>query len=303
MGTKVTAQDFHGVPYHQRVLELWNGPYMDFPAVLGIETLALCNAACSFCPYPTLNRKGEAMPDRLIAKILNDIEDVKDRPPFQVNLSRVNEPFLDARIWDITAEIELRFPEAQHMLFSNGTAFNERNLQRLAKLRRVAFLNLSVNDHRPEQYERTMALPFARTLACLDRIQEMTAAGALNFPISVSRVGDGTAADSEFLEWVNARYPALYGLVTVRGDWMGAVPTFLEPAPDVACRQWFEQHLLANGAGAFCCIDSEGKLGSGNAESQHVIYDIYNHPERRRLRANIPSRRQVGVCQNCPMLP
>jgi MoaA/NifB/PqqE/SkfB family radical SAM enzyme len=81
MGTKVTAQDFHGVPYQQRVLELWNGPYMDFPAVLGIETLALCNAACSFCPYPTLNRKGEAMPDRLIAKILNDIEDVKDRPP------------------------------------------------------------------------------------------------------------------------------------------------------------------------------------------------------------------------------
>lgn len=303
MGTKVTAQDFHGVPYQQRVLDLKNGPYMDFPAIVGIETMALCNAACSFCPYPTLGRKGEVMPDRLIAKILSDLEDVKDRPPFQVVLHRVNEPFLDTRIWDITAEFERRFPEAQHLLFSNGTAFNERNLQRLTRLRKVEFLNLSINDHRPDQYEKTMSLPFARTLARLDRIHEMKAAGALDFPILVSRVGDGTPADSEFLDWVSARYPAFNGLVTVRCDWMGAVSISIEPAPDVACRQWFELHLLANGAGAFCCIDSEAKWGFGNAGSQHVIYDIYNHPERRRLRANIPSRRQVGACQSCPMLP
>jgi MoaA/NifB/PqqE/SkfB family radical SAM enzyme len=36
-------------------------------------------------------------------------------------LARDNEPFLDTRIWDITAEIERRLPEARHLLFSNGT--------------------------------------------------------------------------------------------------------------------------------------------------------------------------------------
>jgi hypothetical protein len=107
----------------------------------------------------------------------------------------------------------------------------------LTKLRKVEFLNLSINDHRPEQHEKTMSLPFARTLARLDRIHEMKAAGSLEFPILVSRVGDGTPADSEFLEWVSARYPAFSGLVTVRCDWMGAVSTPIEPAPDVACRQ------------------------------------------------------------------
>ena len=160
MAIRVSAQNFHGVPYQQRVLELHKGPYLDFPAVLGIETLALCNAACDFCPYPALDPKGEAMPDRLIAKIMDDVGDIHPRPPFKVNLSRVNEPFLDSRFWDITTEIENRFPEAQHMLFSNGTPLNGGNLQRLAKLRRVDFLNLSLNDHRPDEYERIMRLPF-----------------------------------------------------------------------------------------------------------------------------------------------
>ncbi len=302
-GTKTTAQDFHGVSYQERVLELKNGPYLDFPAAIGIETLALCNAACVFCPYPTMGRKGEVMPDRLIEKILGDIEDIPDRPPFQIVLARVNEPFLDSRIWDISVEIERRFPEAQHMLFSNGTPLNEKNLLRLARLRNVAFLNLSVNDHRPQEYEAVMSLPFARTVARLDRIHEMKLSGDLTFPVFVSRVGDGTGADNDFLDWVKTRYPAFNGLVTARSDWLGAVRTMLEPAPEVGCRQWFKLHLLANGRDAFCCIDSDGRFGTGNAERQHVIHEIYNHPNRRRLRLELPSRRRVATCENCPLLP
>lgn len=301
-GTQVSAENFHGAPYQERVIELRNGPYLDFPAVIGIETLALCNAACNFCPYPALDRKGEAMPDRLIAKILDDIEDIKHRPPFKVVLARVNEPFLDSRIWDITAEIERRFPEALHMLFSNGTAFNQANLLRLAKLSKVDFLNLSVNDHRPREYEETMRLPFARTLSRLDALHEMKTGGGLGFPVFVSRVGDGSSADAAFLEWVASRYPAFNGLVTMRGDWMGAVQSSIEPAPDVSCRQWFEVHFLANGKEAYCCIDSDGRFGVGNAQSRHVIHEIYNHPEKRILREELPSRRRVPVCSGCPML-
>jgi hypothetical protein len=34
------------------------------------------------------------MPDELISKILDDVADIHDRPAWEVNLSRVNEPFL-----------------------------------------------------------------------------------------------------------------------------------------------------------------------------------------------------------------
>jgi sulfatase maturation enzyme AslB (radical SAM superfamily) len=110
----VSAEDFHGNSYQSQVVALRDGPYMDFPAKVTVETMVLCNAVCDFCPYPVLERKGQIMPDSLIEKILCELEDIPNRPAFEVSLSRVNEPFLDTRIFDISAEIERRFPEARN---------------------------------------------------------------------------------------------------------------------------------------------------------------------------------------------
>jgi len=300
---KVSNEDFHGSAYQDTFLALRNGPYLDFPTVLSIETQSLCNAACNFCPYPNLTRKGEIMSDQLIEKILGEVAGIEHRPPFQVTLSRVNEPFLDARVLDITCEIERRLPEATNMFFSNGTPLTEKTLLRLSQLQRVDFLMVSVNDHRPTQYEEVMRLPFDKTVARLNLLHEMKASGILKFQIYLSRVGDGSSADNEFLDWVKSTYPSLSGLVTVRGDWMGLVPATLAPAPNVGCRQWFQLHVLANGRAAFCCVDGEGRHGTGDAHSQHVIHEIYNQENRRRLRTEVLSRLSVNICRPCPMLP
>jgi hypothetical protein len=42
-----------------------------------------------------------------------------------------------------------------------------------------------------------------------------------------------------------------YFYPTVRSDWTGMVRTSIGPAPDVAYREWFELHFLANGKEAF----------------------------------------------------
>lgn len=300
----ISAGDFHGAEYQESVLALRSGPYLEFPAVLSIETLSLCNAACDFCPYPGLERRGEVMPDSLIEKILDDIGQIGNRPPFEVNLSRVNEPFLDSRILDISFEIERRFPEATNMFFSNGTPLTEKILLRLSQLRRVSCLNLSVNDHRPKQYEQVMRLPFERTRERLNLIHQMKLSGVLRFQVCLCRVGDGSPADEEFLQWAKNTYPSLSALVTVRGDWMGAVPNIAaSPVPDVGCRQWFQLHFLSNGKSAFCCIDSDGRHGVGDARTQHAIHEIYNHPYKRDRRVRTLSRLEVGVCRTCTLLP
>src|SRR6266568_9089325 len=38
-------------------------PYLDYPQEVHIETFAYCNAKCTFCPYPTMERQGDKMPD------------------------------------------------------------------------------------------------------------------------------------------------------------------------------------------------------------------------------------------------
>ena len=273
---QISAGDFHGAEYQASVLALGSGPYLEFPSVLSIETLSrLCNAACDFCPYPGLERKGEVMPDSLIEKIL-----------------------------DVSIEIERRFPEATNMFFSNGTPLTEKTLLRLSQLRRVSCRNLSVNDHRPTQYEQVMRLPFERTRERLNLIHQMKLSGVLRFQVYLCRVGDGSPVDEEFLQWAKNTYPSFSALVGVRGDWMGAVPnTAASPVPDVGCRQWFQLNFLSNGKSAFCCIDSDGRHGVGDARTQHAIHEIYNHPYKRDLRVRTLSRLEVGVCRTCTMLP
>jgi hypothetical protein len=84
---------------------------------------------------------------------------------------------------------------------------------------------------------------------------------------------------------------------------MGAIGGPPRPVPDVGCRQWFNLHILSSGKSAFCCIDSDGRHGIGDAQSEHVINEIYNHPDKVKLRSAIASRLDVTACQFCSMLP
>lgn len=99
---------------YQKHLDALQSKYIDYPQVVSIETFAYCNAAFNFCPYPTLSRKGDMMPDSLVQKIIDDLGAIPKSSPFEINLSRVNEPFLDHQIFDMAAlvndRIEYRTP-------------------------------------------------------------------------------------------------------------------------------------------------------------------------------------------------
>lgn len=68
--------------YQEKVERLRRTPYMDYPAHVHLETVALCPAACNFCPYPTLDRKGERMSDALLDKVLTDLQAIPATLPF-----------------------------------------------------------------------------------------------------------------------------------------------------------------------------------------------------------------------------
>jgi hypothetical protein len=286
--------------YASEVSRLAHSRYVDFPLRVSIETAAVCNAACDFCPYPSLERKGTTM-SKLIYKILNDCRDIPQDIPFAVTLARVNEPFLDPRIYDISAWINETLPNAGLNLFSNGTPLTDNNLDRLAKLQRINFLNVSVNDRRPQEYEQVMQLSHSLILERLAAIHRFKAEGRLTFPVHLSRVGDGTCHDEAFRLWANSKFPLFEVQILRRSDWNGVVQLIGSPVADVGCVQWFTLHFLADGRNAFCCIDSDGSMGSGDVSATHAL-DIYNEPERRQLRLNILSRLDVEKCRNCPML-
>lgn len=241
------------------------------------------------------------MPDALVEKLVSDLRAIPVSHPFEINLSRVNEPFLDHRIFDIATRINERLPNASLVFFSNGTPLNIKNIEKLSKLKHISRLNISLNEYQPDAYEKTMQLPMERTLQVLHDLHHALTEGTLSFPIVLSRVGDGTEEDIHFVSWAKCHFPAFSVAVSPRSDWLGLVEQPESPIPDVGCSQWYKLHILADGRDAYCCIDAEGRWATSNAQDIHLL-NIYNQPVRREMRLARLSRLGMQICGMCPLL-
>lgn len=288
--------------YHLRVLAQRNSPYLDFPAHVHLETFAQCNAACNFCPYPTLERKGEKMSDALIEKVISDLEDIPRSHKFQLSPFKVNEPFLDTRLFDLLDQFKSRLPNANVTLTSNATPITERTLDRLSEYPDLGYLWISFNDHRKDAYEAVMGLPYERTIERLNLIHRKKAEGSFTVRVVLSRVGDGSSADREFSEWVKANFPLFESSIFARGEWLGQIDSASSASPpNIGCIRWFDLSITATGIVAHCCMDGKAEHPIGDVSKSHLL-EIYNHPEYRKLRESALSRLEVDPCRKCNFL-
>ena len=272
---------------------------MDYPIAVHLETWTKCNAACNFCPYPTLVRKGNKMPDELIEKILTDLEDIPRTQPFFLSPFKVNEPFLDKRLLPLLEDVNRRMPNAILRLFSNGTPITEKKIDQLAKLRSVAHLWISLNDYRPKEYEEVMQLPLEKTLKRLDLLHRKKLEG---FPhtVVISRVVDNTFADGRFCVWAHDRYPAFAIRLIKRESWLDFYEhdAIAKEVPASTCSRWNEIDITSTGLVSLCCMDGRAQYPIGDVSKQHVL-KVFNSPSYRRMRAGPWNRQAYEPCNRC----
>jgi MoaA/NifB/PqqE/SkfB family radical SAM enzyme len=273
--------------------------YLRYPALVHIETQAVCNAACTFCPYPTLERKGERMSDALIEKILGDLAAIPRELPFQLSPYKVSDPFLEARLFDILRTANERLPNARISLITNGAALTDRNVAKLQDVRNIQYLNISLNHCEATQYEAVMKMPFERTLKRLDALHESRPA----FPVRLTRVSVDRDSDVEFIAWTKKRYPSFHAVIIPRNDWIGDIPgAQASMVPDTPCHRWFDFSITSTGKVAMCCMDGRARYPKGDVNHEHVL-DIYNRPFLLDLRTRLISRREAGdPCRQCTYL-
>ncbi|MEZ0375341.1 MAG: radical SAM protein, partial [Candidatus Sericytochromatia bacterium] len=178
--------------YQQRLWQLRQSAYLNYPQLVHLESQALCPAACSFCAYPVLRRKGTRMDDALVDKIMTDLEDIPKSIPFNLIPFKVSEPFMEPRLMSMLKRANERLPNAQLSLHTSAAPLTEAKLLALNELQNFHHLAISVHDPRPEVYTRLMQLPWERTWERLQMVHRHKAAGRLNFPVHLARVGDGT---------------------------------------------------------------------------------------------------------------
>lgn len=273
--------------------------YMEFPTEVHIETQAICNAKCTFCPYPTMERQGDRMSDELIDKIIDDLRQIPSNIPFTIAPFKVNDPFLDKRIFSVCEKINTQLPNAKLRLFTNGSPLTPTIVEKIAALKNVIHLWVSLNESEPEAYKSLMDLPFEKTLEKLDMLHRRVAEGYPH-PVTVSRVADGTVRDQEFRDFLAQRYPLFQCFMIGRGDWAGQVDiNSKKRVPPIACTRWYEVSIMASGKVALCCMDGEGKHVIGDVNNQSVL-EVYNSPQYRKMRQYTFSRlAAANPCDTC----
>lgn len=263
--------------------------YLDFPIEVSIESLALCNARCTFCPYPTLDRKGERMPDEMLDRLIGEL--ISWQRPMYFSPFKVNEPLLDKRTIPVCERINRESPDVVLRMFTNGAALTPDKIEQVAGLKKVAHLWVSLNSHIPEEYERVMGLKFEQTAKRLDYLHTQP------FPHNVvlSTVGYPNEA---FRYYCWERWPRFESVAIKRDAWLGYVDAQKTEIPDTPCSRWFELSIMANGVVSLCCMDGEGAFSIGDVGKQTML-EVYNAPGWRDRREKLVSRKTIHPCSTC----
>lgn len=252
--------------------------YLRQPFEVSIETLTLCNARCTFCPYPTLERKGTEISAALWHSLVEQLAQFER--PFFLSPFKVNEPLLDRHLIERLEFVNHRVPKARIRLFTNGSPLTERKIVDIACLDNVEHLWVSLNSTDPIEYEALMGLKFDHTARRLDDLHRACETSLFTHKVFISRVSDSpwsAASNEPFNTYCRNRWPAFVPFHIKRDGWLG----FVEPAspliPRRACSRWFELSILSTGVVSLCCMDGEGKYVLGNVNEQTLL-EVYNSP-------------------------
>lgn len=278
-----------------------SNPYLNQPVEVSIETFTLCNARCTFCPYPTLDRRNTMMPDALLERLLGEMQSFEY--PFTFSPFKVNEPFLDARLIPYLISINKFVPLAQLRLFTNGSPLTQTLIHEIASLNYVEHLWISLNSHDAREYKEIMGLNFDHTARNLDNLHAAKTCGDFPHTVILSKVTSQLSSgvmgpEPAFVQYCAQRWPR-FGVHIIKQDsWLGYVAPASPEIPDTPCARWFELSILSTGVVSLCCMDGKGEFPIGDINKQSML-DVYNNVHYRERRERLLSRRGIHPCSTC----
>ncbi|WP_416672055.1 radical SAM/SPASM domain-containing protein [Egbenema bharatensis] len=191
-----------------------------------------------------------------------------------------------------------KLPSVNIHLVTNGSALTENKIDALASAQRPFNMNVSLNDHRPEIYEKLMSLKFERTIGNIEILHDKLVHGEFPHSVAICRVSGKREDDIEFLDWVSAKFPHFRVIIKPAGNWIGKVDSRTHDSVlPIGCLAWFQFSIMATGDVALCCMDAHGEKTFGNVPTRSVL-EIYNSPEHRQYRES-KSRANLNLCSKC----
>ena len=232
-----------------------------------IETINRCNLNCDFCPAGVTRdtREKTVMADELFYDIINQLSQIKYSGTISTYSN--NEPFLDERIVEFNKCIHERLPQANNILYTNGTL--------LTKEKFIQIINY-VDEIVIDNYNKRIQInDISREILsyCKDNDElknKVTVALRRPNDFLTSRGGDAP----------NRERKVLY--------------------PEVKCSlPWFQLIIRPDGKVSTCCADPLGKRTMGDLTKQRIV-DVWYGKEFTSFRDSLSEgRKKVERCMYC----
>jgi len=241
------------------------------PTHIEIETFNRCNSACSFCP---VNRDDDPralrrMDESLFRRIVAELSEAGYR--HKLCLHSNNEPFLDKRIFELTAYARRALPQAFLQIYTNGTVLDAEKTDRILP----HLSSLVINNYATERELHANVAAIVRHIEA-------------NRP--------------ELAERVVVRYRLLDELKTNRS---GEAPNrrVRRPVYRSACAYpYFQMVIRPDGKVSMCCYDALGDVTLGDVAADGV-FGAWRSAERQAARtAMLDGRDALDKCRHCDNL-
>lgn len=247
---------------------------------LQIEGSNICNAACVFCPYPTMKRKKGTMSMELFRKL---IDETVNLPLIEhLTFTGLGETLLDKHLVERIRYARSKMPDMMIDIYSNGTYLTKERIDELIDAG-LSILYVSLNGVTAEKRQQVM-FPhkpghddFAHVCEMLDyAIKKGEGRMKVVVKTIVSKDLMEGGESGEFLERWNG--PAETGgnaFMHLEGNWAGAMwPMRVKPTSP--CSRALQQIMvLWDGRVSLCCFDGEGDEILGDLNTS-TIKEVFN---------------------------
>jgi len=286
----------------------------DSPAILMIQTVSMCNAACTCCPYPELNRT-KAIPHGMMSDELFDriVDDARHFDLKRVSPYLNNEPFLDPKFASRLEKLKTAFPRAVLHVSTNGSRLEPELWKLVANS--INKLHISAQGGVTDRtaFERNfLKMDYEKYVANVSGFLTMVAKGGYRLRaenIAINNVIDFPSAEAlekEIAYWkpfgvgINfGGFNSYSGAITIQARTFSSTSLPVYGCADKD-RPIQAMHVLFDGACVLCCNDWTREVVVGNA-NERSLSDIWNGEEYRRHVAAIYSGRTIGnhMCVKC----
>lgn len=280
-----------------------------FPRRISVETVGSCNAGCTFCPHPVLNKNSwhEHMPDDIYQAILTQCQGWGDLE--SLTLSFQNEPLMDPRLDARILAAREYLSAVKIGMVTNASLLRGKRLQRLMNAP-PDFIKMSVSSIDEDEYEAAMVgLRYSRVMDNILAVRDWAEQcdGKPQLIINCVYPVAGTRRTlREIKEFWRARRLQLHVInIENRGGFFSAAEmramTSSPWHPRVWCKRPEEQlSVWPNGDVALCCADWAKTAVMGNIMHRSLA-EIWNEAPIRRYRAALRTGRadKISPCGNC----